>query len=262
VRAAALRGAATLGNEALSDTIVVYITDEDPKVREEAVKALVRSSRGFERAGDLEELLKPQSESSETVRQAAWRGLLELFPRADINTLTGFADRFKKANQPDRQLAVLRVMAAKEEESGNLEQLAWRRYEMAEVLMPNRPTEAADLYRAALQFSIDNGGAAGTILNRARNVLIAYVRARRFDEAIAFAREMINRNASFEEEVGRIVKQEAQALTDQGQTDAARSLIGAVLRQDPPLLARDRRSRQQLQEQLDSLPASGPAGDG
>ena len=40
----------------------------------------------------------------------------------------------------------------------------------------------------------------------------------------------------------------------------ARSLISTVLRQDPPLLARDRRSRQQLQEQLDKLPTSTPAG--
>ncbi len=67
---------------------------------------------------------------------------------------------------------------------------------------------------------------------------------------------MIERDPSFEQQVGTIVKREAQALTDQGQAEAARTLITIVLRQDPPLLARDRLSRQQLQEQLDALPAS------
>ena len=101
----------------------------------------------------------------------------------------------------------------------------------------------------------------GTIQTRAQNALRAYLRSRRFDEAIAFAREMIERDPGFEQQVGAIVKEEAQRLADQGQIDAARSLISTVLRQDPPLLARDRRSRQQLQEQLDKLPTSAPAGE-
>src|SRR5690606_5614277 len=65
VRAAALRGMGTLGDPALGDTVVMAISDEDARVREEAVRALARTSRGFERANQIRPLLSPRNEGSE-----------------------------------------------------------------------------------------------------------------------------------------------------------------------------------------------------
>lgn len=258
VRVQTLRGMGTLGDPNLSDTIVRFVAEddeEDPKVREEAVKALAKTSLGFERQGQLRALLQPNSETTESVRQAAWEALVTLLPKARADELNSLAGYLRKEGQHERRLVVLAALADLEAKRGDLEQLAWCRHKMADALMEdlNRPGEAADLYRQALQFSLDHSGEAGTIRARAENTLSAYLRARRFDDVIAFAGEMIRRDASFVESVGLHVKREAEALENGGHPETARQLIETVLRVTPPLL--DPRSQQQLRDQLNVLPA-------
>src|SRR5690606_24231309 len=130
--------------------------------------------------------------------------LTSLFPRAQPRELENFADFFQAEGQPDRRLAVLRVIAAAEEVEGDVEQLAWRRHEMAGVLLEdlNQPSEAAELYRAALDYSLESGGPIGTIKVREKDTLRAYLRARRFDDALAFAAERLAADPGFEESLG------------------------------------------------------------
>lgn len=255
VLAPALRGVATLGDTNLNNLVLPYISsDYDAQVREQAVRALGRTSLGWERYRELRALLIPANEPSDQVRRAAWEALVDLFPKARTDDLTSLSKWLQAEGLYEQRLVVLKALADEAEQAQDFAQLAWRRHEMAEVLMDSldRPGEAADLWRKALEYNLEHGGA-GTLQTRAQNALRCYVRARRFEDAIEFSNEMISRDASFRESVGFVVKSEAQTFADEGQPQEARALIDVVLRQDPPLL--DARSQSQLKEQRDALPA-------
>lgn len=255
VLAPALRGVATLGDTNLNNLVLPFISsDYDAQVREQAVRALGKTSLGFERYRDLRALLIPANEPADQVRRAAWEALVELFPKARTEDLTSFSKWLQEQGQYERQLIVLKALADEAEQAQDFAQLAWHRHAMAEVLMDSldRPGEAADLWRLALEYNLEHGGA-GTLETRAQKALRCYLRARRFEDAIKFSNEMISMNASFRESVGIVVKSEAQTFADGGQPEEARALIDAVLREDPPLL--DPLSQSQLKQQRDRLPA-------
>jgi HEAT repeat protein len=250
----ALRGAATLGDPNLSDIVARFVTNADPAVQEQAVRALGRTSLGFERRDILQSLLI-QTDVPDSVRAAAWDALVELFPRARTSDLVSLAEFLGRNKQHDYRLSVLEALAERAQREDEPEQLAWRQHEMADLLMTqlNQPAQAAELWKRALEYSIANGPAS-TLQTRAENALRCHLRARQFDEAIAFAREMVERNPAFRESVGTIVKREADQFVQDGHVSDARNLIDAVLRQDPPLL--NALSRSQLETQKNSLPAS------
>ena len=250
----ALRGAATLGEPSLSDVVARFVTHSDPAVQEQAVRALGRTSLGFERREVLQALLV-RNDVPEPVRRAAWAALVELFPKARTSDLVSLAEFLGRNDQNDKRLIVLESLAARAERDNEPEQLAWRQHEMADLLMThlNQPAPAAELWQKALEYSIANGPAS-TLQTRAENALRCHLRARQFDSAITFAREMVGRDPAFRESVGTIVKREADELVKAGQTTDAGRLIDAVLNEDPPLL--NALSRSQLETQRRSLPAA------
>ena len=252
----ALRGAATLADSNLSDPVARFVTHADPLVKEQAVRALGRTSLGFEWREVLQTLLVSR-DTPEPVRRAAWEALVELFPKARTSDLVSFAEFLGRNKQHERRLDVLKALAERAERENDAEQLAWRQHEMADVLMTdlNQPAQAAELWQNALEYSIANGPAS-TLQTRAENALRCHLRARDFTKAIAFARDMVGRDPAFRENVGSIVKRVADDFVQAGQPSDAARLIDAVLQEDPPLL--NNLSRSQLETQRKSLPATEP----
>ena len=253
-RAAALRGLATIGGDRVGDVVVGFLSDEDPSVREQAVRATAATSLGFGRAETLLYLTRHDREADATVRAAAWESILTLFPKAGVQQLAAWPTLLK--DQPERRLTVLRLLADKSEAAGDGDAAASWRQEAGQVLLEdlNRPAEAASAYRAALDYSLSRPSVAATVKTRTESVLRSLLRAQDFAAATRFASETIGRDAGAVEDVGRIMKLEAERFARAGQSSAARRLIESALSMSPPL---DGRTVGQLRDYLRQLPAGG-----
>ena len=254
VRAAALRGLATIGSDRVGDIVVTFLSDDDPRVREQAVRAVGATSLGFSRADTLRLLTREGAEADAGVRRAAWETLLALFDKASVRQLAPWPGYLRE--QPERRLAVLEVLVAKATGDGDADSAASWQQESGDVLLNDldRPADAATAYRAALRYSLSHPTAAATIKARTESVLTALLRARDFAGATSFAGGAIRRDPGSQEDVGRVMKQEANRLAVAKQAAAARSLIEAALRMDPPLSPR---IAGQLRDILGYLPAGG-----
>ena len=254
VRAAALRGLATIGSDRVGDIVVSFLNDDDPRVREQAVRATGATSLGFGRADTLLLLTQTARENDAGVRAAAWETLLRLFDKASVRDLARWPGILR--DQPDRRLAVLGVLVDKATAGGDLDSAASWRQESGDVLLNDldRPADAAAAYRAALHYSLDHPTAAATIKARTESTLTALLRAGDFAGATQFAAEAIRRDRGSLEDVGRVMKLEADRFARANRPAAARSLIDAALKMDPPLSPR---IAGQLREILGYLPAGG-----
>lgn len=249
LREQALRGLQTIGDNRVGDTVARFLRDRESRVREAAVQALGTTSLRFERAEDLRLMLDERNEPSEPVRRAAWQTLVEMFPRASISQLANWPDRFR--NQPDRELVVLEVLLDKTLAAGDEEEAAFYQQRIGDVyLADNRPAEAIGYYEAALTYSLQGRSMASTLKERTDRLLEALLRAQQYDQVAEFASTTLERDRSYLEYLGAIIKAEAVRLVETQQIEAARQLIEFALGMDPPL---DRRTAQQLREYAASL---------
>lgn len=249
IREQALRGLQTIGDDRVGDTVARFLRDREPRVREAAVRALGTTSLRFERADDLRLMLDERNEPSEPVRRAAWQTLTEMFPRAAIPQLANWPDRFR--SEPNRELVILQVLLDKTLAAGDDEEAAFYQQRMGDVyLADNRPMEAIPLYEAALDFSLQGRSMPSTLKERRDILLRALIRAQRYERVAAFASTTLERDRSYLEYLGAIIKAEAVRFVEADQLEAARRLIAFALAMDPPL---DRRTAQQLEEYAATL---------
>ena len=246
LRAAVLRGVATLGDAQLADAVVPSLADPDPRVREAAVTALA-SGGGFERAQQVARFLDAPAEPDPSVRRAAWRAFERLIPLARDVQLAGWPDRLA---DPRHRLAVLRDLARRAESRGDGEGLAARRGQMAEVLLalPDGAAEAAGLLEQALDHTLTTDGPTVVVVTRTRQALRAYVNAGLIDDAARLAGRVVADRPSAKQDVGSALKREAERLVEAGDLPAARGLIAAAL-----ALPLDRTSERNLRDLRSSI---------
>ena len=241
LRAAVLRGVATLADPQLGDAVVPSLADPDPRVREAAVTALAAGG-GFERAQQVARFLDAAAEPDPSVRRAAWRAYERLIPAARDVQLAGWPDRLA---DPRHKLAVLRDLARRAESRGDGEGLAARRGQMAEVLLalPDGAAEAAGLLEQALDHTLTTNGPTVVVVTRTRQALRAYVNAGLVDDAARVAGRVVADRPSAKQDVGSALKREAERLVEAGDQAAARGLIAAAL-----ALPLDRTSERNLRD--------------
>jgi HEAT repeat protein len=242
IREQALRGLQTIGDDRVGDTVARFLRDREPRVREAAVRSLGTTSLRFERADELRLMLDERNEPSEPV-------LTEMFPRASIPQLANWPDRFR--SEPNRELVILQVLLEKTLAAGDEEEAAFYQQRIGDVyLADNRPLEAIPFYEAALDFSLQGRSMASTLKERRDILLKALIRAQRYERVAAFASTTLERDRSYLEYLGAIIKAEAIRFVEADQLEAARQLIAFALALDPPM---DRRTAQQLEEYAATL---------
>lgn len=233
VRRAALRALGELGDSRAQDIIIQNALDDPNRdIRLAAVEALGHTAT-FAAAEALYRHLQPQNEPDERVRAAAWRVLEGLFPNAPVEQLALWPDRFN--DQPQRQLVVLKALAGLYAKSQDQDRLAFVQQNLGAVLMKlKQPADAAAYFGQSLQHWIHSGN---NMLTQGliRQNIDALLRAGEFDQAVAFASDMVRRNLSDQQTMGIAIRDEAQHLSDSGDKKDLPRLIAATKKMDPPL---------------------------
>ncbi len=257
IREMALRGLARQRDPNTTDAVVPSLRHPNPRVRQAAVTAFAATA-GFARAAQpLAGFFDESGEPDAEVRTAAWNGFLSLLPTADRRQLAAWPDRFN--SQPERRLVVLTELARRDELDGNLEQLAFRRDQMAETLAGDlkRYAEAAAFYEQALDYELRRLGTtrdpSPVALSRTREALNAFLRAGRLDEATRFVQATLTRMPKLHSDIGATVRLFAQSRRDAGQVAVARDVIESALKWNPGV---DDLSRRQLTDLLSTLVAA------
>ncbi len=233
VRRATLRALGELGDPRAQDLIIQNALDDpDREIRLAAVEAL-GSTATFAAAEALYRHLQPANEKDERVRAAAWRVLEGLFPTASKEQLALWPDRFN--TQPQRQLVVLKALAGLYTDSADADRLAFVQQNLGAVLMKlNQPAEAAGYFNQALRHWIEEGN---NMLTQGliRQNIEALLRGGQYDQAIAFASDMIQRHLSDLQTMGIAIRDQAQRLADAGDQANLQRLIASTKKMEPPL---------------------------
>jgi HEAT repeat protein len=108
VRQAAVRGLIGLGNPQFADVLVNAASDPDTGVRKAAVEGLVSLGSGSneKHVQALWDRVVSPLETEESVRQAAWRGVLDLLAKAGPDEVERWLARLPSAAPQDHQRAV------------------------------------------------------------------------------------------------------------------------------------------------------------
>ncbi len=239
VRELALIGLAAQRDPRWVEFAAASMDDADPQVRRAAVTTLGLLG-GVGRMAQLERAWDPAREDDPEVRRAAWQAFVRLLPAASTEQLAIQADRFR---EPEKKLEVLRELTRRAERANDLELLADRRHQMADLLIdaPDRRREAAELYELALEQELarlDAGPPSGEspVANaRMKGAMTAYLTAGALDEAARLGESLLSERPRYARDVGSAVLAAARALRDAGQRDAADAVAAAALTWSPPL---------------------------
>jgi tetratricopeptide (TPR) repeat protein len=235
---AALRGLADVGDDR-ADNVVAALTDHpDPRVRQAAVRATPTTSLGINRAESLRRRMDPRHEPDPAVREEAWQALLTLLPRGPADQLAAWPDRF--SDDPPRRKAVLRLLADRAEDRGDLREVAHRRQQIGELLADAEQWDeaAVELGRALELTRADDAAPAMVLLGRSRLMMNALLQAGQYDEAATLGGSLIEADPSYRGDVGGWLRMEADRLVQAGQLADADRLVTAALAMRPPLDAR------------------------
>jgi HEAT repeat protein len=229
VRRNAIRALSAMNVESLKTAIAGSLAnslryDSDNGVRLEAANALALV--GTPAQADALYTAMGAREPDDAVRTAAWKSLNTVLEQEDLVRLALWSDTLKQS--PERQLAVERIrqkklidaspahaddLAVVEENIGNL------------FLNPaiDKPEQAISHLAAALKhWDSGNGHVTEGLQN---NLMYAFLRARQYKDAVAFATERIMRNDQNQESMGRAILQEVDRLSRSKQYTTALDLL-------------------------------------
>jgi HEAT repeat protein len=253
VRAVAVRALADLPNPTeVVQTIASFLNADEPDIRLAAVQAM----------GDLPEprpdymsnLVERMSDPRGDIRGAAWAALQNWIaePMAETD-LKALADALRP--DPVKQLLVLQKLRDRlandvqnappgEQRQAAGGQLAEQQQNIGDLEMNlNQPNDAAEQYRAALQYWQSNPDTSPEVIQRlCRDVVAAELEAKNWSEAAGFASSAIKQYSvdmpPIMEMVGAPFKLKADQLresSDPGAFEQAMALFDAVDKMDPPL---------------------------
>jgi HEAT repeat protein len=225
VRIAAIRALAAMNalpetRSAIASTIGgTSLADREKGVRLEAAKAL-GAIGGPAQRGHLLGAMNPGTETDPDVRDAAWKSLAGLLPQFEVFDLLGLQERFR--GEPERRLAVNLAVLDKRVEPHSL---ATVQQDTGALYLHtfDKPDEAAAHLKAALDYWDTKGQGQATGLQE--DLLRAYLRAKKYDDAMKFAAARIGMNKSNQEAMGRVIVQESDRLTEKKDYAAASQIL-------------------------------------
>ena len=261
VRLAALRVLGELGDERAAALVSGVVANErrDPAVRAAALDALARTG-GLAYYQTLFDYTQGRVEADPAVRAAAWQALRTALPRGTDEQLANTARLFR--DDPDRHVVVAQALAERLRQRNNLNEWAIQLQNVAEdeqKLREPRHADAASHFEEVLDYWLKNNGAALTIDDLTRKVVLARLAAGQFQQATSFAQSAITRHgAAAQQVVGPLIKQGADQLRTDGKLANALALIDLALKMDPPLDPRYRTDLKQIKTDIESANPQAP----
>jgi HEAT repeat protein len=262
VRANALVGLGNLPNSApFAGEIGRHLDDDAFQMRLAAIQALRHPPFSPIPILYITKLLNMMNEDpNDQVRAAAWDELQywAQLPDMDEPGISTLADGLK--TQPANELLIRKKLCDRlaldvqngANAAGNhsaAKELAEEQQTVGDLQMSsaiNQPKEAADAYRAALDFWKSNQGRPDVINRLCRDIVDALLAAKRWDDAAAFAAGIVKTYGTdpnlrvTSETVGREFVSMVQNLedsSDPGSYTDATALLDALQKMDPPLPA-------------------------
>lgn len=248
VRIAGLRALGNLKDPNLGDQIAGSMTDVNPAIREAAVQAM---------GSVVHPLYIPLmqdrlNDANDGVKTAAWEVLKTWMPDLTESDLASLADGLKAAGDQPKQLTALLELhdrLAKDVSSASsdaqrdqkLRDLATEQQNIGDVLQAvGRPGDAAEQFKASLDYWKTHNAPAGLIDTLTGNVASALFAARRWADATAFAEGFVGQSVptSIEETVSKEFKVAADNLlksNDPKAYDDAMELFKAIDKMNPKL---------------------------
>lgn len=232
VRRWAIVGLGDLKDSNASDLIINSIDDPDASVRLAAVDALANVG-SFENGELLYRRMNQSIEPDATVRDHAWHVLADLLKGAPPQQLSVWADRFSA--DPAKRIVVLKILAKKQLDNKQLDDLAYTQQNIGECLMKlTDPADAAGYFRQALDYWAKKNEERFTA-GLTQQLINALLRAHEYTEAIQFGSSLIQADKSQQMTVGPAIRTEAERLRDTGDLQSALVLIDQAKKMDPPL---------------------------
>lgn len=192
VRQAAVRGIAALNSPQFADALAEATSDPDAGVRKAAIQklALLGSSGSERQVRALWDRVVSPLETDETIRQAAWRGVLDILSKGSADDIERWIARLSGTSPQDiqRRVELLQrlVTAAQETEPVDRGRLGLIRARLAgQHVRLDQPTEAVAAYVAALaDLHAVGSNAIGPV---ALDLLRCALASGRYDESVAAA---------------------------------------------------------------------------
>jgi tetratricopeptide (TPR) repeat protein len=219
--------------------IVAAISDPDDGVRLEAIRALKMVSPTPTHVAALRPLLEPGSRLDPSIRDEAWSALQLALPSLTKEQLEIWADHFK--GDPLRQIVVRKTLLDQLVAAKDLDAAATTQQQIADSYMELNPPDAESAvpyYRAALEYRQANRGGGPVLAQLVDSNMKALLRSGKYDEAIAFASEMLTKDAGMQRSMGAAIRDAAEQLVASQRPDdlyKAQQLIDKALGMSPPL---------------------------
>jgi hypothetical protein len=239
---------------AIADSI---LNDPDDTVKLDAIRALGSVAPTQAQLGVLKPIFK-DNRPDPSLRNAAWDVLQSSLDGLTKVQLTDWADHF--SGDPQKQIIVRKKLAEKLTADGELKELADVQEQIADNYMeldPPDPESAVASYRPALDFRLGPAAGPGArvqVESLIARYMKALLRSGKYVEAVAFAREMIQKDAGQQRTMGVLIKDEADRLAEGNSIDKlkkAHDLIAQTLKMDPPLPDKYSEPLRQLLDSVD-----------
>jgi HEAT repeat protein len=231
VRRSAAKAMGELQQSWAADTLVNSLDDPDQSVRIAVLEAL-KLCATFEHAEKIYERLKSDSEP-EIVKQKAWDTLSTVFPKADVNSLNRWAQRF--INDHAHRKEILMEEAKQLEKQNTVRELAEVQQNIgAELMALGDPAKAADYFDKALQFHKARNAQAA-VADLSDLYMEALLASGQYQKACDFAAERINANQSNQMAMGPKLRNQVDELRKKGKYEEALILIDAIKKMNPQL---------------------------
>jgi HEAT repeat protein len=233
VRNAAIRALGTMNaSPKRQSDIAGHLADTLQRDREKGVRLEAANALGIVGGpGQAQALYKAMGDDDEGVRDAAWKSLSSLFDQFDDISLANWAETFK--GSPDKQLAVNLARNKKLIQAGpnQADDLAAVQESIGTLYLApgiDKPDEAIVYLSQALTFW-DGKGPGFRTENIQNNLLDAYLRAKRYKDAVQFALARIQVKKQNQESVGRRFLKEVDELNKKNELRPALDLLAGVL---------------------------------
>lgn len=267
VRIAVLHALRDLAERPTADTIVGSLNDGDDDVVQAAIEALGTVAPGPDQLEALRPLLDPANRRAAAIRDSAWRVIESSMPQMREVDLSQWAHRFGEWNELQRQILVLKQLAAKLTADKKLNDLAVTQQQIADASVVLKDMESAvTYYKLALDYYLGQN-ARGLQLE---SVINAYQRALlesgKYADAIAFTQQMLAQDPT-RQQLASAIRAYADSLVQSGKPEDLRKaadLIEQALKMQPPLasqyVSQLEDIRQDINKKLNesSPPATGP----
>ena len=237
VRLAAVRGIGALKNPQLADALAAAVSDPDPGVRKLAISTLATlgSSGSDKQLQALWERVVSPQETEETVRQAAWRGVIDILAKGSAEDVERWLARLPNTSSQDAQRRVelleqLAKIVAATEPVDNARLGLVRARLAAQRARLDEPSEAVATYVAALS---DLQAAKSDATQRVALELLRYALANgRYDESVAEALATVNPGPQ-RQALWQAAKAEVESRLTPASVDQVSAMLAALERYPP-----------------------------